>query len=248
MQGLPLTQELHYRLLSELRVGRRQKNGTREVRQTVYDTKLTTSDDLSKAAFAESLNGLQGKQFTFKLDGNQEVFGFEGKDDRKALPIDKLGGRGFMVTSVMDQDGWKELATLTFFVPNEQFANGQPWKRRMMHDWGPLGSWYGETTYKRNTQQQAVHRIDYVHDMKYTPPAKERRDLPFQISKADFKPQTATGVIFFDTKHHRVASAHERFHVKGLISTTILGQATQVQIEEQQQITIHLHNQNPWRQ
>ena len=248
VQGLPLTQELHYRLLSELRVGRRQENGTREVRQTVYDTKLIKSDDLSKAAFAESLNGLPGKQFTFKLDGNQEVFGFEGKDDKKALPIDKLGGRGFMVTSVMDQDGWKELAALTFFVPNEQFANGQPWKRRMTHDWGPLGSWYGETTYKRNALQQTVHRIDYAHDMKYMPPAKDRRDLPFQISKADFKPQTAAGVIFFDTKDRRVTSAQERFHVKGLISTTVLGLASHVQIEEQQQITIQIHDQNPWRQ
>jgi hypothetical protein len=146
----------------------------------------------------------------------------------------------------MDEDGWKELAQLTFFVPRPE-QGSKSWKQLMMHNFGPLGSWYGETTFTPQATRKGIEQIGFVHQMEYRPPEKDAGGgLPFTIEKALLKPERAGGTIEFDTQANRVSSAQEAFLVRGALSVSLLGQAADVEVEEQQIIGLRLHERNPW--
>ena len=251
VQGLPFDQELRYQVLSEFRIGKLQENGSRTVEQTVIDAKLVSADALSRAAMGEAVTKLKGRTFAFKLNQLQEVEDFAaGKEGQKSIkikaPFDVLNTEGFRITSVIDQDGWKELAQLSFFVPRDQ---QQAWVGQMRHDWDALGSWEGETTYRLGREQKNLLPVKYAHKMKYTAPKEGGAGgLPFEIGDANFKPNTAGGLIQYDLRAGRVTAVQENFHVLGELDADVLGQKTKIQVEEQQVFTLRLLDQNPWQQ
>lgn len=250
MLGAVQAQDIQYRILSELTVGQPDEKGFREVQQVVKDTQLVKADALSQAMFAGSLKRLIGWQFSYTLNFRNEVVEIRGPDDgKKIAPVKPPGAQGFLVTSVMDEDGWKELAELSFFTPDPKGMQNQSWTRQMTHNFEPLGSWFGETTFVPRGQERGVMRIDYAHKLTYKPPAKGATGaggLPFKINNADLKAGTAGGIIYFDTGQKRVQSAQEQFHVRGSITADALGQALTIPIEEKQAITVRIVDQYPW--
>jgi hypothetical protein len=248
--GAITAQDLRYQILSELRIGEGDKQELRPVEQTVKDARLLAADELSAETFEQSLKALKGATFRYKVNRVGEVSDFAPAPAKgaKFVPAAPKGAMGFLVTSVMDDDGWNEVAQLSFFVPSALASGKQGWSRPMTHDFGPLGSWSGKTNFTRKGTQSGVLRIDYVHQMKYKPPGKGRGDLPLAITAATFKPEAADGTIRYDTKAGRVQSAEERFFVKGSVATEILGEALTAEIEEQQVISVRILERNPWKQ
>jgi hypothetical protein len=200
--------------------------------------------------FEQSLRDLIGWQFTFQVNRRGDITEWKGGPPagRRAAKVERGAEAGFMVTSVMDEDGWKEMAQLSFFVPEEQTAGSQTWVRKMTHDFGPLGSWEGETHYTPKEGAANPLQIDYVHRMTYKPPAKGIGGLPFTITEATFKPEIAAGMFQYDKQAGRVLQVQERFLVKGALSTELLGQAAAVEMEEDQLITVRMLEKNPWEQ
>ena len=248
IQGIPISQEIEYRVLSRLQLGPVGEDGMRKAEQTIEDTKLIKGDPLSRSAFETSLRDLIGQQFSFTLNKHHEVIKFTGHKDTKTTVSAKAPERdGFLVTSVMDEDGWKELAQFSFFLPKENAENGL-WKRQITHDWGELGSWYGETTFTSDNQDQQPIQFRFSHDLKYLPPEKAATSSPLVINSAKFELQNGSGIIRFDSEAKRVAITEEKFHAKGELETKILGQAATVTLEEQQVLVIRLSDQNPWSQ
>ena len=248
--GTETTQNLHYQMLSELRVGLPDERGIRKVDQSVKNARLISADELSRGMFEESLRKIVGWQFSYRLNAGGEVLELTSgpADGRRAAPVEPKGATGFLLTSVMDESGWKELAQLSFFVPDQQASGNKPWLRQMTHDFAPLGSWSGTTSFRRQGTQKGVLRIDYVHDMTYKPPEKGGADLPFAVAEAKFVPDAAGGSIYIDTKTGRVQAAQERFQVRGELSADVLGQAAAIQVQEQQAITVRIFDQDPWTQ
>jgi hypothetical protein len=247
--GSVTAQDLHYQMLSELRVGVADDKGLRKIEQYVRDTKLLKADELSQGMFEGSLRDLIGWQFTFQVNRRGDIIEWKGGPPagRKAARVERGAELGFMVTSVMDEDGWKEMAQLSFFVPEEQTAGSQTWVRKMTHDFGPLGSWVGETHYTpKEGQGSAPLQIDYIHKMAYKPPAKGIGGLPFTVADATFKPEIAAGTFHYDKQAGRVMQVQERFLVKGSLATELLGQAAAVEMEEDQLITVRMLERNPW--
>ncbi len=245
VQGVTIAQEIQYQIHSKLQLGPVGSDGTREVSQVILDTRLEKSDPLSRAAFQSSLRDLIGQQFSFTLNARHEVIKFTGhKETRKTIEAEPAGLDGFLITSVMDEDGWKEMAQLSFFLPDESATNGQ-WKRQMTHDWGPLGSWFGETSFSRNRQSD---QYNYSHNLSYLAPDEDGGGLPFTIKSAKFETQQAAGVIQLDAKLERVMLVQEKFQARGDIETQVLGQPSRVLVEEQQLLQIRLFDQNTWRQ
>jgi hypothetical protein len=247
IQGLTTAQNIHYLLSSKLTV-EPEADGSRTVTQVVEDTKLLAADDLSRANFTKSLDELKRRQFTYKLNSRGDVVEFTGYEKNLAsLPVDLASGNGFMVTSVIDEDGWKELAELTFLSPKLDAQPGEPWKRQMAHDWGPLGSWSGATTFswaRGNGNDAASQRIDYQHEMTYRAPAAgDEGGLPFEIKAANFTVREAAGVITYDRTKQRVSTVEEIFDVGGSVTVDLLGTALPVELTERQQITIRLSEQ-----
>ncbi len=248
VQGLSMSQDIQYGILSRTQISPVRKDGKRTVSQIVVNTRLEKADALTRASFERSLRDLIGQQFSFTLNDRHDVIEFTGhKDTRKAIEAKPEGFEGFMITSVMDEDGWKEIAQLSFFKPDEQAANGT-WQRQMTHDWDALGSWYGRTTFRRGPRSQQADQYNYWHEMTYKPPADGVGGLPFDISSARFETQQAGGTIHFDPKLGRVVMAQEMFRTRGLLETQVLGQASRVQVDEQQRMVVRLFDQNPWKQ
>ncbi len=266
MQGLTIPQQLDYRIVSRIDLQPRERDGTRRAILYVEETRLEQADELSRAAMAESLEKLKHRQYTFVLNARNEVTDFQGdRNQPAALPIKMNLGQGFMVTSVIDDDGWKELVQLTLFQPEPAAASEQPVKRAMTHDWGPLGSWYGTTEFVRkglirlaevagqpagaagtttspgeSAGGEPLQRIDYTHDMTYVPPGQDGGGLPLRIKQSDFRTTIAGGSIAYDPQRRRVAYVQERFEVTGTLTVEVLGQASAVELREQQVLTIRV--------
>ena len=244
--GVVSAQEVHYQMLSELKVGDPDAEGVRTVGQSVLDTRLVKADELSRAQFEESLKKIKGWQFSYTLSKDGEVLKMVAgpADAPMAAKVEPMGGKGFLVTSVMDEAGWKELAQISFYVPDEQASGNKRHLRQMSHDFGPLGSFIGETSFLRKGTQQGLLRIDYAHKLTYRGPGKDAPagGLPFAIKGAELRPEIAGGSIWYDPKAKRVRQAEDHFRVKGEIATDLAG----VQIEEEQAMTVKLTDVNPW--
>ncbi len=192
IQGLETKQSLHYQVLSQLDLERNAESRTTTVVQLVEDTRLVAADDSSREGFAKSLESLKRQQYTYRLNDRGEVIEFTGhKDTRVTIPLDLASATGFQLTSVIDEDGWKELAELTFVVPPDGQRAGEPWKRQMTHDWGALGGWSGVTTFASQPAREQLLPITFTREMNYTAPRAGAGDLPFQIRNAAFELQQA---------------------------------------------------------
>jgi hypothetical protein len=248
IQGLETAQNIRYVLLSRLDIAP-PADGRRKVVQFIQDTKLLAADDLSRDTFAKSLERLKKQQYTYTLNNRGEVIEFTGhKDNLKALPIELSAAAGFAVTSVIDEDGWKELAELTFLVPDPQSSANQSWRRQMTHNWGSLGAWAGMTTFTRRGKKKGIQEIEYKHEMKYTKPAGPVSGLPFKVTDARFEPQRAGGKVEFDIERQQVKLAQEVFEVRGVVVVELLGQSLEIQLAEQQLIEIRILDQSPGAQ
>jgi hypothetical protein len=246
MPILETISQSQYQFLSQLDVGLPDAEGIRTVGQTVLDTRLLKADELSQAQLADSLKKLKGWQFSYTLSKDGEVLKMMAgpADAPVAGKVAPKGTEGFIVTSVMDEAGWKELAQISFYVPDEQASGNKRQLRQMTHDFGPLGSFTGETSFVRKGMQQGLLRIDYGHKLAYRAPGKGAAiaGSPITVSGADLRPDIAGGSIWYDQKAKRVRQAEDHFHVKGEIATNI----APLGIEEQQAMTVKLTDINPW--
>ena len=178
VSGVTMEQLLQYEIVSKLEVRPSQGAGALTVKQTIVSGRLIKADPLSQSSYAEALKKIAGTTLRYELNDSNEVISFRGgKASRTAIAIDKLSieklldNKGFMLTSLIDDDGWKELATLTFFQPTPQ---QRQWKTQFHHDWAPLGSWSGETTFAVGRKRGKWQLYGYQHDMKYRAPGEKK--------------------------------------------------------------------------
>lgn len=247
IQGVNVTQQIHYRIQSSFQVHPADKRGNRTAVQTISDAVLVAADPLSRAVFEQSLAAMPGQVFTYKLNKSWEVVSMEGhRENTTAVEVPQPdSSRGLLVSTVIDRDGWKELAQLTLFRPPQTGRPRRPFVRRTTHDWGSLGSWYGSTNFIAGKRVGERQRFSYQHNLEYIPP--DGRDpkvtggtggLPLEIQNAKFRLYDAKGEIEFDRKHGRVRSVREVFHAGGTVSTSVLGIPSIVELDETQTFKI----------
>ena len=68
--------------------------------------------------------------------------------------------------------------------------------------------------------------------MSYEPPPAGAGELPFQLKDAEFEPIEAGGLIHYDPRLGQVSDVQERFHVRGTLTTELLGQMAALELEE----------------
>jgi hypothetical protein len=245
-----LKQNVQYAFVSRFTVGKRAPGGGLAVRQKVEAVRLANADPALQARLNTLLQGTKGATFTMTLDPKEGVTGFKG--DKEAVRVfagaDALGNPSFLLWSFLDQDGWKELAQVTFFQPEGPPRAGTRWSRKVAHSWGPLGNWAGQAAYAYAGKKAALDRYQYRLDLAYQPPRKGEDALPFQVGKADFRVPAAGGTIAYDPGRRRVAAAEERFHVRGVLSVSLLDVAAPVEMEEVQLFQVRILDRNPWEQ
>ena len=246
--GQVFGQDLRYKLLSEIQVSQPDDRGRRTIDQVIIETRLVSADEMSKASLEKSLRELKGWQFSATLNSHGEVIEWEAgpKAGRTILDVNPLDLEGFLVTHVMDEDGWKEITQLSFFRPDPAALQDNTWKHQMTHDFGALGHWSGMTSYRRGEEQEGLTLFNYAHELEYFPPTESTSDLPFKIVDVELVPKVAGGVIYYDEPSDRVAGVKETFVVQGNLKVELLGQLTDLATSEQQSMAIMLTPENPW--
>ena len=145
------------------------------------------------------------------------------------------------MVSLLDRDGWKELAQATFFQMDGPLKANARWSKGLTHHWGSLGSWDGQVKYAYLGQEGANHKIGYGLQLAYKAPKAGATIGGMQILGAEFQAPEAGGVLVFDAVRGKVVAAEERFRVKGLLTTSILGEKTAIEIDEDQHFLIRIH-------
>lgn len=232
--------------VSSFKVEQKNADGGMVVQQKVESARLNSGDVLIQSFLGEAIQQAQGMTFKITLDPQMRVTKLEGyKDAVKMSGNTLLGAQAFTLFSVLDEDGWKELTQATFFLPSRPLRNGEKWEEKMEHDWGPLGRWTGKVAYLYSGKQGGIHKLVYVRNMTHAMPKEPPAGTAFRISKADFKPQEAGGVIYFDGDKNRVVAAEETFRVKGtlVIADSLLNGP--VEIDEEQVFRIRVLDRNP---
>jgi hypothetical protein len=244
VQGLDSRFDLRYRVLSSLDV-RQRDNGGLDVEQKIAAAKLLQADAALQALFSDLLRKLTGTTFTMSFDPGRELVRFEGAKDRPRASGGAAVGQALLLASLIDQDGWKELAQYSFFQPHKPLRPGTRWERSITHSWGFLGSWTGHVSFQYAGQQGDQQRFPYTFKLTYVPPQPGARDLPLPVSRASFKHGEAGGTIYFDPGKGRVSRVEERFHVKGQMSIEVLGQSLPVELAEEQSFQVRLLDSDP---
>jgi hypothetical protein len=249
-EGIDFKQGARYILVSSFQVKKKTADGGLIVRQKVESVQLTSADAALQYQLKTLLQQMRGTTFTLTLDAHHKVTKFEGEVDALKVLGGKnlLGGDTLLLWSFLDQDGWKELAEITFFQPGRHRDKGEKWSQPLSHNWGPLGSWSGKVNYAVTGKDGDVARIDYLFDLAYKPPSKKSTGLPIEIGKAAFQLQNSGGAILFDTGKGRVSAAEERFQVRGRVPVAALGVTTLIDMEEVQLFQVRIVDQNPLKE
>jgi hypothetical protein len=247
IEGMMMTQERRYQILTRLTMGPRQEDKSRSVTQVVEQVRLQSADEMSRASYDEALRKMVGQQYTFTLNERNEITEFTGFQSTTAnTPLERADQSGLLMATIIDEDGWKELMERTFVRPPSVTA-GQVWRSPVNHRWGPLGTWRGITTYTPRGPEGYGVRYDFTNEMSYVPPEPTAGVLPFDVAGAKFEPVQSNGSFVFDVQNDHVISSHETFHVQGTVSAGLMGSTTRLQIDEYQEFIVQITNDNPWQ-
>jgi len=244
VQGLDSCIDLRYRVLSSLAINER-NGGTLDVEQKIVAAKLLHADEGSQEVFSNLLQKLTGTKFTLSFGPDGELTRFDGAKDKPQAVGGPAIDQAILLASLIDQDGWKEIARYSFFQPHKPVRSGSRWEKSMTHSWGFLGYWTGHVFFRYAGQQGGLQRFPYTFKLTYVPPKPEARGMLLPISKASFKHGEAGGTIYFDSGKRRVSHVEELFHVKGQMSIELLGQNLPVELDEEQRFQIRLLEQDP---
>ncbi len=239
-QGLVFTSSLRYSVVSRFVVEQATPAGAVVV-QRVEGSRLIQADATTQGLVLPALAKMPGTTFRMQFGPNMEMVRFVGQGPALLVGGGAFaGGFGLQTASLLDLDGWREMAQATFFQPAPGLTPRTSWARPMVHNWGPLGGWVGQTLFVYSGRQGNLHQFSYGHRMNYVAPRGGGAGLPFQVAGAAFQPQVADGTIVFDAERGRVQSGQERFRVVGRINIVILGQPAPVDIEEEQMFQFRL--------
>lgn len=240
VQGLPVTAFLQYRVVSRFSVKERKDDGSLVVEQKIEAAKLLQADDFTRPTVAGSVAKMPGTRYTLHFNPKMEITKFEGGAGEGQL-MQIAAGLGMQMATLLDRDGWKELDQATFFQMNGELKPDARWSKPLEHNWGPLGSWKGQTLYQYLGEEKGLQKISYGLQLAYQAPKGGGAGL-MPVNAANFQQPNAGGMLLFDAGRGRVVAAEERFRVKGLININLLGQNTPVGIDEDQHFLIRIHD------
>ncbi len=239
VQGIAIVSLLQYHIVSRFTVKKVNDDGSLLVEQKIESAKLVQADELTRPIVEGAVAKMPGTAFMLHLGSKMDVTKLEGNIGGPKM-AHVAGGMGMQMASLLDRDGWMELAQATFFQVDKPLKVKDRWSKPLTHNWGSLGSWSGQIIYVYFGKQDNVHKVGYSLNLAYKAPGAGAAGM-LKINGATFQPPQAEGMLLFDAAKGKVVAAEERFRVRGLLNVNLLGSNTPIEIEEDQHFLIRIH-------
>lgn len=216
-----------------------------------YNSTAGDSPTAGNPGLVEFFKKLNGSEFTAVLDKNYRVEKVEGRDK---FVKDLSSGSPTMETllnNILTDEALKEMCDPTLkLVPQDGPKKvGESWKREGTVNLGPIGTYKIGYDFKYVGPDKDLDKIEVTTSLEYTVPPKDKADgLLFRITGgtlsppkgADGKAEAAKGVILYDPKAGRVASAEIAIKLKGELKVTIGGTETTVELSQEQTTAVKM--------
>lgn len=213
-----------------------------------YDsTKPDGGASAGNPGLMEFFKKLVGAKFTVTLDKNFRVESVSGRDEF----IKTLGAGSqqmdTLLKSILTDEALKEMCDPTFrMVPDSPKKPGETWKRESVTNLGPIGSYTVTYNFKfvgpaTEPDKKDMDKIEVDTSITYIAPKATPDGLLFRIKEGKLTTETPTkGVIYFDTKAGRIATADLSIKLKGDLTVTIGGTDTKVELTQEQKTAIKM--------
>ena len=196
----------------------------------------------SNPGLADFFKSLVGAEFTVTYGPGMKVEKVDGRDEF----LKKLAGANpqmeQLLKKILSDEALKEMTdpSLGLTAP-EPKAVGESWEKKSTLSLGPIGE-YDRTfkyTYKgKDSQNKELDRIEVEPKLVYKAPTGQPDGLLFRIKSGDLETvNPKPGVILYDPKANRVASAEIGVSMRGTLNVTIGTTDTMVELQQDQKTT-----------
>jgi hypothetical protein len=176
-------------------------------------------DSTKKAAAndsrAEFYKAMVGSEFKFTVNRDMKVVKVEGREDF----VKRIGGGNPQMEQLLKHwvtdEALKSTAeSFVIGLPSQAVNVGDHWKQLHSTDLGPIGQLEETRDYSyKGKGDDNLERIQFAALVKYAKPDPAViAGLPFTVTKAEFKVAESSGLIKFDNRNGRVASADLTLH------------------------------------
>jgi hypothetical protein len=188
--------------------------------QTILDS--VTETNVIPGGLGDFDKKIKGTTFTVtldkdfkatKIDGVSAAFDKVVQDNPAVKPI---------VASILHDETVKKAVQDLFRVgPDKAVKVGDAWKVDEVAPLGASGELATELAFKLATAKDGVAEVAYTGTAKFSPPKEPSPDVPFTITKADFKSDKFTGTIKFDTKAARMTASESTMTLAGTMTLKV---------------------------
>lgn len=233
VMGMDMNMDTVQTQVTSFAVLKKNSDGSVVIEQKIESIKIEAEGPA--AAFAQAGQQMEGASFKFTLSPKLQVTKFEGYEEF----VKKLGGDdpmlGAMMRMMMSEETMKQSAAEPFaFLPDKPVSKGDKWERKQNLQMAFIGL-TSENKYnyqgKDTLNGKPVEKIGVTSTVKFEPPKGDAGGLPFQISKADFKPEKSDGTFFFDASAGKLVSSEVKMKMKGTMGMSVAGQEIEMEMD-----------------
>ncbi len=215
-----------------------------------YDSTKPDSPTAGNPGLNDFFKKLGTAEFTATIDKNYRVEKVEGKEQFVTSVGAGSPAMDALLKKVLTDDALKDMCDPTLkIVPETPKKAGDTWERKVPLNLGPIGTY--EVTYKfkyvgpaTEADKKDMDKIEVEALLTYTAPKEnpENTGLLFRIKEGKLSndpPNTpAKGIIWYDTKAQRPASAEMSLKLKGDLTVAIGGTDTKVELQMEQKTSV----------
>jgi hypothetical protein len=249
IMGNPLEQQFDTVTVDSYRVARKAAD------QIILEKKIEAMKVKATGPGAElasqSAEKVKGAVFTLTLDPRTNtITKVQGVAEfiKKAFSDNPIMEQTMAATLNDESVREEQQNVLTGFLADKPVTKGDKWTRKAKIPLGPIGTFssQGEFTYqgKSKLDNHELDQIDATWNLSYAPPGN-KGGLPFTISKGDFKTSTAKATYYFDSSSGKLVQLERKYHMKGTMTLSVMGQDVEMEMEMDQASKIRLLDKAP---
>jgi hypothetical protein len=214
--------------------------------QINYDSTKGDTPSAGNPGLTEFFKKLTGAEFTAVIEKGVKVVEVQGKADFIKNLATGSPQMETLLSKILTDDALRDMCDPTLkLVPEDGPKKvGDTWTRKGTINLGPIGTYTVTYNFKYVGVEKDLDKIEVETKLEYAAPKKDDPNaggLLFRINdgKLGINPdKPAKGVIMYDPKAGRVASAEITINLKGELTVAIGGTDTKVELLQEQKTTV----------